>query len=89
MDVFSRFFRTCSLAISVIFLFQIVSKMALSQRPVTPGAELPVSVVIRTDHGNSSLGDSVKLDVSLQNAGDAPTYVERGKAVPRASSMTL
>jgi hypothetical protein len=34
-------------------------------------------VVIRTDHEKYSLGDSVKLDVSLQNTGDAPTYVDR------------
>ncbi len=80
MLVFSRFVRIYPLAIATIFLFQIGGKMALSkvsQRAETSSEGPPIRVVIWTDHGKYSLGDSVKLDVSLKNTGDAPTYVDR------------
>jgi hypothetical protein len=80
MLVFSKFFRIYPLAISAIFLFQIGVKMAPSQVPQraeTSSTAQPISVVIRTDHGKYSLADTVKLDVSLQNTGDATAYVDR------------
>jgi hypothetical protein len=80
MPVFARFFRVYPLAIFSILLFQIGGKMALSQdsqRAETSSAGQPISVVIWTDHGKYLLGDSVKLNASLQNTGDAPVYVDR------------
>jgi len=80
MLVFSRFFRIYPLAVSVIFLFQTGGKMAPSQapRPAETSREgQPISVVVWTDHAKYSPPDSVKLDVSLHNTGDAPVYVDR------------
>jgi hypothetical protein len=80
MVVFKRSFRVYRLAIFSILLFQIGGNMALSQdsqRPVTSSAGQPVSVVIWTDHGRYLPSDSVKLNASLQNTGDAPVYVDR------------
>ena len=80
MLVFSRFFRIYPLAVFAIFLFQIGVQMApsqVSQRAETSSARQPISVVIRTDHGKYSLGDTVKLDISLQNTGDTTVYVDR------------
>jgi len=80
MLVFSRFFRIYLLAVSAIFLFQIGGKMSLSQgsqQAETSSVGQPISVVIWTDHAKYSLRDSVKLNASLQNTGDAPVYVDR------------
>src|SRR5262249_19706073 len=80
MFLFSRVFQICPLTISAILLFQIGVKMAPSQVPQqaeTSSAAQPISVVVRTDHGNYSLADTVKLDVSLQNIGGATVYVDR------------
>jgi len=80
MLIVARFFRVYPLAIFSILLFQIGGKMALSQdsqRAETSSAGQPISVVIWTDHGKYLLGDSVKLNASLQNTGDAPVYVDR------------
>jgi hypothetical protein len=80
MLVFSKFSRIYMLAFFAIFLFQIGVKMAPSQVPQraeTSSAAQPIRVVIRTDHGKYSLADTVKLDVSLQNTGDATAYVDR------------
>jgi len=54
--------------------------MAPSQapRPAETSREgQPISVVVWTDHAKYSPPDSVKLDVSLHNTGDAPVYVDR------------
>src|SRR5712691_3717879 len=80
MLVFARFFRVYPLAISAILLFQIGGKMGLSQdsrRAENSGASQPISVVIWTDHAKYLRGDSVKLNASLQNTGDALVYVDR------------
>jgi hypothetical protein len=80
MPVFARFFRVYPSAISVILLFQIGGKVALSQdsqRPENSSASQPISVVIWTDHGKYLRGDSVKLNAALQNTGDASVYVDR------------
>lgn len=81
MLAFSKVLRRMSpLATFGIFLFQIGAKMTPSQvlqRAETSSAGHPVSVIIRTDHKTYSLADIVKLDVSLQNTGDATIYVDR------------
>jgi hypothetical protein len=80
MLVFSRRVRIYLLAIFAIFLSQIGVKMApsqISQRAETSSEGQLVSVVIWTDHAKCSLQDSVKLNASLQNIGDAPVYVDR------------
>jgi hypothetical protein len=80
MLVFSRFFGIYPLAISAILLSQVGGKMApseVSQRAETSNVRGPISVVIWTDHRKYSLRDSVKLNASLQNTGDAPVYVDR------------
>jgi hypothetical protein len=50
-------------------------KVSTQSENHNPGSH--VSVVIRTDHGKYSLGDTVKLDVSLHNTGDREVYVDR------------
>jgi hypothetical protein len=80
MIVVSRSCRSKLLSISAIFLYLIGGKMAPSQvsHQVEPSrGGQAIGVVIRTDRGKYSLGDSVRLDVSLQNTGDAPLYVDR------------
>ena len=66
--------RIYSLAMFAIFLFQTGVKMApsqVSQRAGTSSAGQPIGVLIRTDREKYSTGDTVKLDVSLQNTSDA------------------
>jgi hypothetical protein len=48
-----------------------------SQGAETSIAGRPISVLIRTDREKYSTGDTVKLDVSLQNTNDATVYVDR------------
>lgn len=76
----ARLLGICSLAFSAILLCQIGNTMVpsqVSQEPKTSSAAQSVRVVIWTDHAKYSLRDSVKLSASLQNAGDAPIYVDR------------
>jgi hypothetical protein len=80
MLVFSKLFRIYSLVFFAIFLFQIGVKMAPSQVPQqaeSSSVAQPISVLIRTDREKYSTGDTVKLDVSLQNTSDATVYVDR------------
>jgi hypothetical protein len=75
-----RFLPICQLAVTAIFLFQIGGKMAPPQAPQlaeTSREGQPISVVVWTDHAKYSSRDSLKLDVSLQNTGDAPVFVDR------------
>lgn len=81
MFLFSKSIRRMyPLAICAIFLLQAGVKMAPSQvshRAETSSAGQPISVLIQTDREKYSTGDTVKLDVSLQNTGDATVYVDR------------
>lgn len=80
MLAFSKFFRTYRLAISGIFLFQLGVKMApcqVPQRAETSSGGQRISLVVWTDQGRYSLGDSVKVNAALQNDGDKPLYVDR------------
>jgi hypothetical protein len=80
MLLFSKSLRRIyPLAISAILLFQAGVKMAPSQvsQQATSGARQPITVLIRTDREKYSTGDTVKLDVSLQNSSDATVYVDR------------
>jgi hypothetical protein len=73
------FLRMYPLAILAIFLFQIGVTMApsqVSQRSETSSAQ-PVSLVVWTDQGKYSLGNSVKVNAALQNNSDKPVYVDR------------
>jgi hypothetical protein len=65
---------------SAMCLFTMSDEMARSegfQREENSGVSQHISVVIRTDQAKYSLSDSVKLDVSLENIGDNPAYVDR------------
>jgi len=81
MFVFGRFFRRIHpLAISVILLLQIGTKMAQSrvpQRAEIPSRAQSISVAICTDHGKYSSGDALRLNAALQNTGDTLVYVDR------------
>jgi hypothetical protein len=81
MLAFSKVFRRMyPLAIFAIFLFQIGVKMApsqVSQQMQTSSAAQPVSLVVWTDQGRYSLGNSVKVNAALQNNSDKPVYVDR------------
>lgn len=80
MLLFPKFLRRShSLAILTIFLFQAGVKMAPSQvsQQATSSAGQRISVLIRTDREKYSTGDTVRLDVSLQNTSDATVYVDR------------
>ena len=80
MFLFPKFLRrSYSLAILTIFLFQAGVKMAPSQvsQQATSSAGQRISVLIRTDREKYSTGDTVRLDVSLQNTSDATVYVDR------------
>lgn len=68
------------LAISAIFLSQAGVKMIplqVSQQIKVSSASQPINVLIRTDREKYSKGDTVKLDVSLQNTNNATVYVDR------------
>jgi hypothetical protein len=80
MLLFSKSLRRIyPLAFSAILVFQVGVKMAPSQvsQQATPSAHQPINVLIRTDREKYSTGDTVKLDVSLQNTSDATVYVDR------------
>ncbi len=81
MLAFSKLFRRMyPLAIFAIFLFQIGVKMTpsqVSQRAETSSAAQPISLVVWTDQGKYSLGNSVKVNAALQNNSDKPVYVDR------------
>jgi len=81
MFLFSKSIRRMyPLAICAIFLFQIGVTMApsqVSQRAETSSAAQPVSLVVWTDQGKYSLGNSVKVNAALQNNSDKPVYVDR------------
>lgn len=53
--------------------------MAPSQvsQQATSSAGQPINVLIRTDREKYSTGDTVKVEVSLQNTSDATVYVDR------------
>lgn len=80
MVLFQRLFRFYSLAILLIVPCPISAKMHVSR--TWRGAEehnpvQRVRVVVRTNHEKYSLGDALKLDVSLQNSGSQTVYVDR------------
>jgi hypothetical protein len=81
MLVFSEILqRIYPLVLFAFSIFQTGAKMAppqVTQRAETSSADQPISVVIRTDHEKYSMADTMKLDVSLQNTGDATIYVDR------------
>jgi hypothetical protein len=80
MLVFSRFVRIFSIAISAIFLFPIGVKMKssqVSQRAETSSAAQRIKVTTWTDRGKYSLGDTVRIYVSLQNTGSEEVYIDR------------
>jgi hypothetical protein len=78
--VFSRIVRIYSIAISAIFLFPIGVKMKssqVSQRTETSSAAQRIKVTTWTDRGKYSLGDTVRINVSLQNTGSEEVYIDR------------
>lgn len=80
MPAFTKYIRVYPIAILAIFLLHIGAKMSQSQVPQRAETSIvsqPVTVIIWTDHEKYSLRDSVKLNASLRNTGDAPVYVDR------------
>jgi hypothetical protein len=77
---FSRFVRIFSIAITAIFLFPIGVKMKssqVSQQTETSSAAQRIKVTTWTDRGKYSLGDSVRINVSLENTGSEEVYIDR------------
>jgi hypothetical protein len=80
MLLFSRFLWIYSIAVFTIFLFPIGVKMEsshVSQRAETSSGAQRISLIIWTDRGKYSLGDSVRVNAALQNNGGEPVYVDR------------
>lgn len=78
MSVLSNPLWNCPLAVSAILLLQMGSRMlSPSQSTDLPSTSQSVSVVIWTDREQYSLGDTVRLNLSLQNAGEGTVYVDR------------
>jgi hypothetical protein len=80
MRVQSGLLWICALAFFVIFPFQVGGKMSPSQaspQDQSSSAAEPVSLVVWTDQGKYSLGNSVKVNAALQNNSDKPVYVDR------------
>jgi hypothetical protein len=80
MFVFSRIVRIYSIAIAAIFLFPIGVKMKssqVSQRAETSSAAQRIKVTTWTDRGKYSLGDTVRINVSLENTGSEEVYIDR------------
>src|SRR5215470_6269070 len=80
MSVFSRIVRIYTIAISAIFLFPLGVKMKssqVSQQAKTSSVAKRIKVTTWTDRGKYSLGDSVRINVSLENTGSEPVYIDR------------
>jgi hypothetical protein len=68
------------LAISAIVLFHIGGKTAqssVSQSPENAGESESIGVVIWTSQTKYSMSDDVRVNVSLENIGHKPIYVDR------------
>ncbi len=80
MLVFSRSLWIYSMAVFTIFLFPIGVKMEsshVSQRAEPSSVAQHISLIVWTDRGKYSLGDSVRVNAALQNNGGETVYVDR------------